>query len=51
MSVEVDLSADEVAQIKRATEMDDEKEAVAKGGPGVFSRIQVPRVEDRFGKS
>jgi hypothetical protein len=30
MSVTVNLSADEVAQIKRATEVDDEKEAVAK---------------------
>jgi len=30
MSVTVNLSADEVAQIKRATEMDDEQEAVAK---------------------
>lgn len=28
MSVTVNLSADEVAQIKRATEMDDEQEAV-----------------------
>jgi Arc/MetJ family transcription regulator len=30
MSVTVNLSADEVAQIKRATEIDDEKEAVVK---------------------
>ena len=30
MSVTVNLSADEVAQIKRATDMDDEQEAVAK---------------------
>ncbi len=30
MSVTVNLSADEVAQVKRATEMDDENEAVAK---------------------
>ncbi len=30
MSVTVNLSAEEVAQIKRATELDDEKEAVAK---------------------
>ncbi len=30
MSVTVNLSADELAQIKRATEVDDEKEAVAK---------------------
>ena len=30
MSVTVDLSADEVAQIKRATAVDDEKEAVVK---------------------
>jgi hypothetical protein len=30
MSVTVNLSADEVAQIKRATEVDDEEEAVAK---------------------
>jgi Arc/MetJ family transcription regulator len=30
MSVTVDLSADEVAQIKRATGVDDEKEAVTK---------------------
>ena len=30
MSVTVNLSADEVAQVKRATEVDDEKEAVAK---------------------
>ena len=30
MSVTVNLSADEVARIKRATEVDDEKEAVAK---------------------
>jgi hypothetical protein len=30
MSVTVNLSADEVTQIKRATELDDEKEAIAK---------------------
>ncbi len=30
MSVTVNLSAEEVAQIKRATEVDDETEAVAK---------------------
>ena len=30
MSVTVNLSAEEVAQVKRATEVDDEKEAVAK---------------------
>jgi len=30
MNVTVNLSADEVAQIKRATEVDDEKEAVTK---------------------
>jgi Arc/MetJ family transcription regulator len=30
MNVTVNLSADEVVQIKRATEVDDEKEAVAK---------------------
>jgi Arc/MetJ family transcription regulator len=30
MSVTVNLSAEEVAQIKRATEVSDEKEAVAK---------------------
>jgi Arc/MetJ family transcription regulator len=30
MSVTVNLSADEVARVKRATEVDDEKEAVAK---------------------
>ena len=30
MSVTVNLSAEEVAQIKRATEVDDEKEAVTK---------------------
>jgi hypothetical protein len=30
MSVTVNLSAEEVAQIKRATEVDDEEEAVAK---------------------
>jgi Arc/MetJ family transcription regulator len=30
MSVTVNLSADEVAQIKRATEVEDEKEAVGK---------------------
>lgn len=30
MSVTVNLTADEVAQIKRATEVDDEKEAVTR---------------------
>jgi Arc/MetJ family transcription regulator len=30
MSVTVNLSVDEVAQVKRATKVDDEKEAVAK---------------------
>ena len=30
MSVTVNLSADEMAQVKRATAVDDEKEAVAK---------------------
>ncbi len=30
MSVTVNLTADEIAQIKRATEVDDEKEAVTK---------------------
>ncbi len=30
MSVTINLSADEMAQVKRATELEDEKEAVAK---------------------
>ena len=50
MSVTVDLSADEVAQIKRATEIDDEKEAVARAAREFLRVVKLRELKAASGK-
>ena len=50
MSVTVNLSADEVAQIKRATELDNENGAVAKAAREFLRVVELREVKAAFGK-
>ncbi len=50
MSVTVNLSAEEVAQIKRATEVDNENEAVAKAAREFLRVVQLRELKAASGK-
>jgi hypothetical protein len=50
MSVTVNLSADEVAQLKRATEVADEKEAVARAAREFLRVVKLRELEAASGK-
>jgi Arc/MetJ family transcription regulator len=50
MSVTINLSAEEVAQIKRATDMDDEKEAVAKAAREFLRVAELRELKAASGK-
>jgi Arc/MetJ family transcription regulator len=50
MSVTVNLSADEVAQIKRATELDNENEAVAKAAREFLRVVELRELKAASGK-
>lgn len=50
MSVTINLSADEVAQIKRATERDNENEAVAKAAREFLRLVELRELKATSGK-
>jgi len=50
MSVTIDLSLDELAQIKRLTELDNENEAVTKAAREFLRVAQLRELKTRSGK-